>query len=1091
MLRRLLFLLTLAGVALSAMPAEAQYFRYGKNKVHYENQAWFYLRTEHFDVYYYEGGQVLADFAANAAEDAYEQVAELFRYEPEGPIPLLVYTSHNEFAVTNAVELPTYSDGIGGVTELFKNRIAVPFTGDYAAFRHVIHHELVHAVINDIYYGGSIQSIIANNIQTRIPLWFNEGLAEYSAAAGWDTESDMYVREAILEDHLAEIDRLGGFFAYRGGQGVWDYVAQQYGEEKIAEILQRLRLSRSVEASFKRALGLDLDQLSERWHRSLREVYFPEVASREDLNDVGRVLITRDQGFYNTSPAMSPQGDRVAFITTRSGLFDVYVSDVAGDERARKLIQGQTSTAFENFKVLTPGLDWSPDGKTLAIVVKHGETDAVALVNVASGSVRHVRVAGTEQISAVSWHPGGERLAVAAASATQSDIFVVDVEGHRTVNLTNDLFSDHEPDWSPDGRFIVFQSDRGERTLLGLNGERGFNMLTHDYSRRSLYRLVPGRGYVDRLTNSGVWSDRRPQFGPDADRFLFLSDRNGVNNLWEKDLETGAERPVTDLTVGVMQMSVAANGQRSALVSLKEGTPSIYVLRTPFERSPSDSDRLRPNVWAQRLQPGLQEDAPALALAGSNQRRTNPFLRAASGTVAPERVEIGVGGDADFEIHSVLDTPRVVGADSITAGPAAEVDFRNYTFSSAFSEAAREMAPGATRIPAELSARAILDETGNYAPRRYKLDFSPDIVHGAAGYDALYGVQGVTQMMFSDMLGNHRIVVATNLLLDLRNSDYILSYSYLPERVDWTTSGFHISRLLANLSGDRPTYYRYRQYGASIQASYPLSKFTRVDAELSLVGVNQTDITDALRPSSTRSLVIPRLTYTRDVTTPGYLYPIDGTRLAVSVSGSPFGLSRQPARFVTLLGDFRSYSSFGRGAYTFAFRSSGAASFGPQQQLFYTSGVLNWINRTFDDLNGLPIEDASDFILATPILPLRGFDINARNGSYFGLVNAEFRFPLIAAMLPGPIPFLPLYNIQGQVFADAGVVWGGRGDDSSLSLRNTEENGVTLFDDLLTSAGFGVRTVFLGYPIRFDFAWPFDGQRFADRRTYISLGLDF
>ncbi len=1088
MLRSLLILTVVAAVAFCATPAtQAQYFRYGKNKVHYENRAWFYLRTDHFDVYYYEGGEELADFAAHAAEEAYERVADLFRYEPQGPIPMLVYTSHNAFAVTNAVELPTYSDGIGGVTELFKNRVAVPFTGDYQEFRHVIHHELVHAVINDIYYGGSIQSIIANNIQTRIPLWFNEGLAEYSAAGGWDTESDMYVREAVLEDNLAEIGRLGGFFAYRGGQGVWDYVAQQYGEEKIAEILQRLRLSRSVEASFKRAVGLTLDDLSDRWHRSLREIYFPEVAAREDLNDVGQAIVTREHGFYNTSPALSPQGDRIAFITTRSGLFDVYLANVADAKIERRLIQGQTSSAFESFKVLTPSLAWSPDGSTLAIAVKHGETDAVALIDIASGKARHIEVAGAEQISSVAWHPGGKKLAVAAAQGARSDIFVVDVEGRRTVNLTNDVFSDHEPAWSPDGKFIVFQSDRGERTLLGLDAERGVRMLDHDYSQRSLYRLVPGRGYVDRLTNSGRWDDRRPQFGPDSDRFLFLSDRNGITNIYEKDLTTGLERPRSDVTVGVMQMSVAANGQRAALVSLHEGTPSIYVLRTPFDRTPSETDRLRPNIWAQRADPSGDVQPAALTLAGSNQQRSNPFMRAAAGSPRPPlSLAAGLGGDAD-RIHELPSDEMA--ADTLLTD--LKVDFRNYTFSPAFSEAAREFSPRGSRLGPQLSARAVVDDQGEYAPRRYKLDFSPDIVHGAAGYDALYGVQGVTQMMFSDMLGNHRIVVATNLLLDLRNSDYILSYAYLPERIDWTTSGFHISRLLADFGGDRPTYYRYRQFGASVAASYPLSKFKRVDAEISLVGVNQTDITDALRPSATRSLIIPRLTYTRDVTTPGYLYPIDGSRVAVSVSGSPFGLSRKPARFFTVLGDYRSYSSIFRGSYTFALRASGAASFGPQQQLFYTSGVLNWINRTFDDLNGLPIEDASDFILATPILPLRGFDINARNGSYFGLLNAEFRFPLIAAMLPGPVPFLPLYNIQGQVFADAGVVWGGRGSAGDLSWRTTNAEGESVFDDLLTSAGFGVRTIFLGYPIRFDFAWPYDGQRFGSRKTYISLGLDF
>ena len=48
-------------------------------------------------------------------------------------------------------------EGVGGVTELFKNRVVVPFEGNYKQFRHVIHHELVHAVINEMFYGGSIQ----------------------------------------------------------------------------------------------------------------------------------------------------------------------------------------------------------------------------------------------------------------------------------------------------------------------------------------------------------------------------------------------------------------------------------------------------------------------------------------------------------------------------------------------------------------------------------------------------------------------------------------------------------------------------------------------------------------------------------------------------------------------------------------------------------------------------------------------------------------------------------------------------------------------------------------------------------------------
>ncbi|WP_243664270.1 peptidase MA family metallohydrolase [Rhodothermus marinus] len=253
------------------------------------------------------GGYELASFTAEAAEAAYQELVELFQYEISGRIPILVYQSHHDFTVTNAVDLPDYSEGIGGVTELYKNRIAVPFMGDYRDYRRVVHHELVHAVLNDMFYGGSLQSILQNNLQLVLPLWFNEGLAEY-AALGWDTNSDMYVREAILNDHLDPIPYLSGYFAYRGGQSVWDYIAEQYGREKIAEILQRVRLTHSVEAGIRQATGLSLRELSERWHKALREIYYPELTAREQLDDIGRPLLTaRNAGYYNTSPALSPQ----------------------------------------------------------------------------------------------------------------------------------------------------------------------------------------------------------------------------------------------------------------------------------------------------------------------------------------------------------------------------------------------------------------------------------------------------------------------------------------------------------------------------------------------------------------------------------------------------------------------------------------------------------------------------------------------------------------------------------------------------------------------------------------------------------------
>jgi Tol biopolymer transport system component len=1115
--RRLAVLLVAALVAgLGVRPAAAQYFRFGKNKVQYEALDWQYLQSEHFDVYYYEpGGQALADFTARASEEAYAHIEELFGYQITDRIALLVYQSHNDFAVTNAVDLPVYSEGIGGVTELFKNRIAIPFTGDYRDFRRVIHHELVHAVVNDMFYGGSIQSVIQNGIRLRIPLWFNEGLAEYSAL-GWDTNSDMYVRDAIVNDYLAPIERLNGYFAYRGGQGVWDYVAAQYGREKITEILQRLRVSRSVGGSFKRATGLDLDDLSERWHDALKAVYFPEVTARASLDQIAKPLVTDENGgFYNTGAAISPQGDKVAFLTAKGALFDVYVVETTGEAAPRKIIDGQNNVQFESLRILSPGLSWGPDGERLAVAVKSGRSDAIAIVDVATGETVHYRVPGLDAVISVKWSPLGNRIAFEGTRGPQSDIYVLDLGTNETRNLTGDVFSDHEPAWSPDGRTLAFHSDRGAFLDTHTYTAESFSILDHDYAQKDLYRIdldAPER--LERLTDTPDWDDQSAAFG--GDRLLFVSDRNGVYNLWEEDLATGEERPLTDLVTGVTQVSLSADGRRAALVALNEGIPSIYLLRDPFGGAPEAP--LRPTVWAQRVEGAVAQPSPALALAGAAALDANPILREAANdrpfvadpmrerrlgetlpstgsgqavasaveTLGTNGIEIGgTNGHDPFGLGgapepTAPDDPDAADDDESEAGVAdstaygtIRVDFRNYDFSDAFDEAQRLRAE---RIRPRFEPVDHVNEDGSFKEKPYKLKFSPDIVYGNLGYDAIYGVQSLTQMVFSDMLGNHQIFAATNLIIDLRNSDYLLSYQYLPRRTDYALTGFHLARQLTDFS--RETIYRYRNYGLTVSASYPLDKFRRVEGELSVLGTSLTDLVDPALRSRSRAFLYPALTYTHDSTVPGFLFPSGGRRYAFRVAGSP-GLS---VAFATFLADARQYVGLGPW-YSFAFRLSAGVSLGPDPQRFYAAGVQNWINP---DFRSIPIEDENDFIFATPVLPLRGFGIDERGGTRFGLANAEFRFPLFAAILPGPIPVLPLYNLQGTAFADVGTLYS---DD--FNLWRTNDEGREVLDDLLVGTGVGLRTILLGYPLRLDWAWPYTGRGFGDAQFYFSIGLDF
>jgi Tol biopolymer transport system component len=1073
--------LGLALALLAAVPAEAQYFRFGKNKVQYRTLDWHYLQTEHFDVYYYEpGGEALAAFTAEAAEDAYARIAALFDYRLTYRVPLLVYQSHNDFAVTNAMNLPAYAEGIGGATEPFKNRVALPFTGDYREYRRVLHHELVHAVTNDMRFGGTVQRLLQGGQRVRLPLWFSEGLAEY-AAFGWDSHSDMYLREAVLADHLEPIPELYGYFAYRGGQGVFDYLAAQYGREKITELMRYLQAGASVEGAIRQGTGMDLDALSERWHAALRAVYFPEAAAREELDAIARPLATAEGGArYYAGATISPQGDRVAFLAARGALFDVYVVDASGEGRPRRLVEGQTRPEFESFRILTPSLSWDPSGDRLAVAVKAGPSDAIALVDARSGRARHYRVPGLDAILSVRWSPDGQRLAFSAVRQGQTDLYLLDLRTTEVRNLTADVFSDLAPAWTPDGQSLVFHSDRGDHVETARQQGGAFDMAGHDYSRFSLYRLrldAPER--LERLTRDPDWDDHSAAFGADPNRLLFVSDRNGVPNLYELDLETRAVRPLTDLLTGVTQVSLSADGHHAALIALKEGVPSVYLLRDPFSRRPEAP--LAPTVWAQRVMgERVPRPAPALAVATNAIAEENPFLREATAPTpfaADPTRRLPDGALASLGIP-----PRVAppGDDPVAPDSAAygevRVDFRSYDFSDAFEAAQaarREARREAAR--ARLVPRGHRREDGSLQPRRYRLRFSPDLVYGNLGYDAIFGVQSVTQGTFSDLLGNHRLTAATNLVVDLRNSDYLLSYQYLPRRTDYALTGFHLARQLTDFN--RQAVYRYRSYGLVAAAAYPLSKFQRVEAELSLQGVSLTDLVDPTFRARTRTFLLPALTYTVDATTPGLLAPSGGRRFAVRLSGSPGG----EVAFASVLADARQY--LGNGRYTLAMRASGGASVGRDRQRFYAAGVQNWLNPRFD---GVPIRDENDFVFGTPVLPLRGHAFDAASAPAFALLNAEARAPLVAALLPGPLPVLPLYNIQAVAFADAGVL-----PEGDLRLWRRTPTDQLVFEDLYLGVGVGLRTIVIGYPLRLDWAWPFDGESFGEGRMYLSVGLDF
>jgi len=1125
-----------------AEQALAQFFVFGKNRVQYEAFDWRYIETEHFDIYYYdEKNYHLAQFTAESVESGLRQLMQDFDHTLTDRIPVIIYDSHSDFSQTNVVPLPIDAQGIGGVTDKLQNRMTQPFMGDYVDFRRTLQHELLHAFVNDMYYGGTLQSMMRSNIQLQMPLWFEEGLAEY-LALGWDTQTDMYMRDAVLHNYLPSLAQLGGYFSYRGGQAFWNFIEEEYGRSKITEILQRLRQTRSVATALTQSTGLSIEELGQRWNDALQRRYFPEVSERQPLREVATLISEqREFGTYNTSPAITPQGDRIAFISNRRGasiganVFDVVVVDATTGQGLKTLIRGEDSPMFEELNILNPNLAWSPDGTRLALSAKSDGRFNLAIVEYESGEMQMYQFPSIDAMASVAWSPDGTKIAFDGNIGGYQSIFVFDMENQELSNLTRDVFTDREPAWGSDSETIYFVSNRGDRLRAGQH-LAGYSILQHEFAYQTdIYSIRLGSNRINRLTNTLYANETQPTLTDDG-RLVLVSDQNGIPNIYEYNFDNRSLTPLTNVRTGVMQISISADGSRLAFNALNEGYNHLYLMRNPFDQRMDQE--LSPNYWAERrVTESIFERVPATRFAKEmieRRQRGNLVMMQDPVEIDLPHISDVIDTDSEEDEETVTEEESLADEEGVseeesdtTEVESAPIDFRNYVFGEAVVE---DTTLRLRDDPQQFRPTENITEDGRYQPRRYRLTFAPDITYAAGQVDTYYGGSAFVMISLSDLFGNHRLGLGTDLVFDLRYSDYVFQYGYYRNRTNYLVNVFHQAQNYQTYFGE---LLRFRTYGAGLEMQYPFNRFERLDYGLSWIGISRDfssirGLGQADLDTDNSSFFYPQVTYTADYTLQSFLTPAAGSRYSLRLSGSPPGLPDSPV-FASLLGDYRRYVNLGA-RYTLALRGSAASSFGPDSQTFFMGGMLGWINQRWSD-NDIPFDRLADTFFTQPATPLRGHEFNTLYGNKFALVNAEFRFPLFAAVLPGPIPLLPLYNITGLAFMDAGAAWGfdinySRFTDqqgnsivfhqkpAGLQFRVAEQEQVmlnpqtglpregspqegdieaTYLDgDILIGAGFGLRTILLGLPFRYDIGWAYERSGFRSSPIhYFSIGIDF
>lgn len=927
---------------------EAQYF--GRNKVMYDDFSFKVLQTKHFKILYYPEEKDAVKYAAEMAERWYERHSEVLDDTLKGSQLMIMYDGFPQFAETNVTQ-EMIGQGTGGFTEPTERRIVLPFAGPLSETDHVIGHELVHAFQFDITSKNNL-SKQGMPAAAQMPLWFIEGMAEYLSIGPNDPNTTMWMREASLKK-LPDISDLENpkYFPYRFGQSLLAFIGGKYGNDKIGELLRTWAFVGNEKKAIEKVFGISPDSLSNQWHNAIHAQYDSLAKITSKPEKYGNILISsKNGGDMNISPVLSPDGKHLIFFSSKD-LFsiDLFLADAKTGKIERNVFKTEFNTHLENLEFISSAGAWDPTGKKFVFAAVEEGRPVLTILNVDDESIKQViRFPKLAEIFNPSWSPDGRYIVFSALANGLSNLFVYDLKTQSSRQLTDDAYAELQPTWSPDGKEILYSTDRFTTRLSDL-----------DYGNYQLAIMNFETGKIERLPGFSDAKEINPQWSADGKSIYFISDHNGIDNIFKLDRTDNKIYQITNLFGGVSgitalspALSVATNANELVYSVFQDNKYEIYKIDSTQILNGKD---VQPEFAIGN--PGVLPPTPQVNntfIANLN----NPYLGLPSDTT-------------DYKTTDYTPSLRLVGV-------------------------------------GQPSLAAGVDEFGTYVGGGVALFWSDML----GNYNLATALQISSGNGFTNISG----------LVGYMNTAHRLNWGGAIQQIPYYLMGYAAGYDSVNgqLAYVQQQYlYKETDREATGMLAYPFSDVFRVEFSLGYTNISFTNqvTTQAVSlndgsvlVNQTDNLPVPSALNLGTISTAlvfdnsyyGATSPLLGSRYRLEVSPVIGNLS-----WINVLADYRQYIMPVR-PFTIALRALHFGRYGKSaddqrltpEYLGYPGLVRGY------DFNSYNAGDPYDYLLGSKML----------------IGNAELRFPLLGAFGIGP-GFYGYFPVEFGVFYDAGVAW--------------------------------------------------------------------
>ena len=1074
----LIFLTTFSINKLSAQEAIGTF---GKNRIQYKLFEWRYYSSDNFDVYFYEGGNNLAKMAASYLEGEFDRLTDVLGYQPYSKTKIFIYNSVSDLQQSN-VGVNENIFTIGGQTNFVKSQVEIAYPGTISAFKEELLYSISKMLINDMMFGGSITDMFQSGLLLSLPDWFLDGAALY-VAKGWSVEMDDHIRDLFGKRKFKKLSRFSPKEGSLVGQSIWNYIAETYGRSNISYILNLTRIIRDEEKGIANTLSIPFKRFLADWQQYYAEMAASVGGNYVSANDEGKLQKKNRKELAYSAVSLSPGGNYVAYAQNNTGRYKVVVRDNnSGKEKIA--LTGGYKVINQEVDHEIPMLSWKDD-HTLGIVnVKRGRS-FLWLYDVNTKSKFKKELGRFNQIKEFDFSSNGNLMVLSADIKGKSDIFIISLNRNGLKRVTNDIYDDASPRFIPNSKSIVFSSNRVNDTIdVKFND---YKVLGDNYNL-FIYNLDTTRNVLFRATNT-LSRDFKP-IPKDLNTIYYLSDQKGIVNLYKYIVDKNLFTQVSNFNYSIKDYDIDFEQGDLSYVMINKGRDFVYLDKSfDFEKSIFTPQTRRQEV--------LQAKFITNRL---NKFRLNQQQEEAEAP-EPEVEEIDENAIIDEEI-----------IDEMEVDPGGEtdiIDTDNYVFDKDVEEEAEE--DNATSFLSNY--RKLQKESKVVGPLPYETRFSADNLITSWVIDPMRGFGIQLEARMNDMLENHRFYGGILAITDLKNNDLFAEYQFLKYKID-VGARYERRTISRTAEEDNNIRQRYTLNKIELSASYPLSVTSRISFKPFYALTRSFDLDDrTLIPNTPLTPIDTDANYAGgtvefvfDNSSVKGLNLYEGTRGKASFTHYQSLNEGIRPSFSKLSVDLRNYQKIHK-EFVFATRLFYGRYFGSNSPRFLLGGMDNWLFKRTDSQEGndplaiIPELDNSNLLFVDYVTNLRGFNYNKFNGSNAILFNAELRLPIVKYLSSGPVSSNFLRNLQFIGFYDIGSSWNGDRlwpDENSLNRELINPDGSpfeALIDNFnspwLSSYGFGVRTVFLGYFMKFDVAWPIEDYEVKSTKFYVTLGYDF